>query len=206
MIEINRYETANRLGIEVVDADTIGCISADIIKNAYTWIDLASGRGEFSLALIEKNNLLNVWNLEKRSDYVEITDKAKNLLPPSESVRIHNVNGKIEKVARGLYACEGILQNLMDAASLHCYEPGKISEKAVVNAINYVLKPGGYAIITLDSEVVNYKNFLKYIKKCFSKVIIGNHPTEYPKTSYTFALWHRHTEFPGIPPFICIKK
>ncbi len=209
MIEIGRYEVANRLGIEVVDTETMGCITADIIKNAQNWIDLASGRGEFSLSLIEKNSLLNIWNFEKRSDYVEIADKARNSLSLEKSARIHNVTGKIEKIARGLYAREGILPDIMDVASLHCYEPGKISEKAIVNALNYCLKPGGHAIITLDSEIDNYKKFLAYLKnlkKCFSRIIVGNHPPEYPKTSYTFALWHRHPRFPGMPPFICITK
>ncbi|MFH1860785.1 MAG: hypothetical protein ABH870_07240 [bacterium] len=206
MINIKRYEAANKLGIEIVDTNTIGCITADIIKNARTWVDFASGRGEFSLALIKINSVLNIWNFEKRPDYVEITDKARKLLLPEESIRVYNITGKIEMVHRGIYASEGILQNSMDVASLHCYEPGKISEQNVVNAINYVLKPGGHVIITLDSEIDNYKKLLKYLTKRFSKVMIGNHPTGYPQTSYTFALWHRHPEFPGTPPFICIRK
>ncbi|MBU0699912.1 hypothetical protein KKE26_01220 [bacterium] len=206
MIKIKRYELADKLGIEIVDADTMGCIVADIIKNTHTWVDFASGRGEFSLALIKRNSVLNIWNFEKRPDYVEIIDKARKLLPSEESTRIYNITGKIEMVPRGIYASEGILQNSMDVVSLHCYEPGKISEQNVINAIDYVLKSGGHVIITLDSEVDNYKKLLKYLKKRFSKVMIGNHPTGYPQTSYTFALWHRHPEFPGIPPFICIKK
>jgi hypothetical protein len=203
---LERYEAANKLGIEVVYAETMGCISADIVKNARTWVDFGSGRGEFSLALIEKNSLLDIWNLEKQIDYVEVADKAQRSLSPEKSIRIHNVTGKIEKITRGLYSFAGILKNSMDVASLHCYEPGKISEQNIVNAIDYCLKPGGHAIITLDSEVDNYKKFLKYLKTRFSKVIVGDHPREYPKTSFTFALWHRHHKFPGVPPFICIKK
>ncbi|MFH1097182.1 MAG: hypothetical protein V1749_06760 [Candidatus Desantisbacteria bacterium] len=201
-----RYEIANRLGIEIVDTDTMGRITADIIKNASTWVDFASGRGEFSLALIQRNCMLNIWNFEKRPDYVEVANNDRKLLSPEESIRIRNIIGKIEAVARGQYASDGILQNSMDVVSLHCYEPGKISGQDAVNAMDYVLKSGGHAIITLDSEVDNYKKFLKYLKKRFSKVMVGNHPAEYPQTSYTFALWHRHHEFPGVPPFICIEK
>lgn len=181
-------------------------IVADIIKNARTWIDFASGRGEFSLALIKKNHIVNIWNLEKRPDFVEVSDNDQKLLLPEESIRIRNITGKIEMVARGRYTSEGILQNSMDVVSLHCYEHGKMKERNVINAMDYVLKSGGYAIITLDSEIDNYKKFLKNLKKRFSNVIVGNHPTEYPQTSYTFALWHRHPEFPGVIPFICIQK
>ncbi|MBI4778326.1 hypothetical protein HY792_05355 [Candidatus Desantisbacteria bacterium] len=206
MIELERYTAATKLGIEAVDAGTMGCIAADIIESARKWIDFGSGRGEFSLALIEKNSLLNIWNLEERPDYMEIADKARKSLPEEESIRIRNITGKIEKVTRGLYTSSGILQNSMDVASVHCYEPGKISERNIVNAINYCLKPGGHAIMTLDSELDTYKKFLKYLQNRFSKIIVGNHPTEYPKTSFIFALWHRHPKFPGTPPFICIKK
>ncbi|MBI4753170.1 hypothetical protein HY793_02200 [Candidatus Desantisbacteria bacterium] len=206
MNEKQRYEAADRLGIEIVDTDTMGCIAADIIKNACTWVDFASGRGEFSLALVKRNHMVNIWNLEKRTDFVEVSDKDQKLLLPEESMRIRNIIGKIEMVARGRYASDGILQNSMDVVSLHCYEPGKFSEQNAINAMNYALKSGGHAIITLDSEIDNYTKFLKNLKKRFKKVMVGNHPTGYPQTSYTFALWHRHREFPGVPPFICVQK